>query len=455
MRKRKCKYSAGIAAILFILILSFTACGKSGISAQSGEKDKSGTQDEKDIGTGTENSESEGEDSDIETEDITSGDGKELKDNTAGDGNEAEDETAREEKKSGKTGTEDAPEIAGLTCESVMELQYAECFDVYHYEDGYALIDVHDSAQYLVVPEGKDVPEGLDESIIVLRQPLDSVYLAATSAMALFDSLDSLDVIRMTGTQESGWYVDNAVAAMKAGDIFFAGKYSEPDYELLVDEGCDLAIESTMILHTPKVQEMIEMLDIPVFIDRSSYENHPLGRTEWIKLYSVLVDKEEEAAAFFEDQAKVISELKDFPNTEKTMVFFYISTDGSAVVRNPDDYIPKMIELSGGRYAFENMEDDSGKTSIPLTMEEFYATAVDADYLIYNASIDAPLKSVDELLAKSSLFADFKAVKEGNVWTTGKSLYQATDTVGNLIKDLNLVLTDGEPSQMKFLEKID
>ena len=41
---------------------------------------------------------------------------------------------------------------------------------------------------------------------------------------------------------------------------------------------CDLAVESTMILHTPKVQEMIEDLDIPVFVDYSSYESHPLGR---------------------------------------------------------------------------------------------------------------------------------------------------------------------------------
>ena len=53
--------------------------------------------------------------------------------------------------------------------------------------------------------------------------------------------------------------------------MLFAGKYDEPDYELLVNQGCDLAVESTMILHSPKVQEMIEMLGIPVFIDRSSY----------------------------------------------------------------------------------------------------------------------------------------------------------------------------------------
>lgn len=84
---------------------------------------------------------------------------------------------------------------------------------------------------------------------MILQQPLDHIYLAATSAMALFNAIDSLDNITMTGTQASGWYIENAVKAMDDGKIKFAGKYSEPDYEMLVDEDCDLAIESTMILH--------------------------------------------------------------------------------------------------------------------------------------------------------------------------------------------------------------
>ena len=335
-----------------------------------------------------------------------------------------------------------------------MELTYAECFDVYNYEGGYSLIDVHDSARYLVVPDGKEAPEGLDPDIIVLQKPLNKIYLAATSAMALFDSIDALDSIRLSGTQASGWYIEDAVTAMNDGKILYAGKYSEPDYELLVDEGCNLAIESTMILHTPKVQEMIEMLDIPVFIDRSSYETHPLGRTEWIKVYGVLTDKVSEAEQFFEEQTKVISDLKDFQNTEKTVAFFYVSTDGSVVVRKATDYIPKMIEIAGGRYVFADLADDSGKTNVSLSMEEFYATAVNADYLVYNAAIDSPIQSMDELIGKSELFADFKAVKEGNVWTTGKSLYQTTDIVGELIRDLNLMLTDGDASQMTFLTKV-
>ncbi len=345
-----------------------------------------------------------------------------------------------------------APEIAGLSYESTLELRFAECFDVHFYTGGYALIDVYASARYLVVPEGGEVPEGLDGDVVALRQPLDAIYLAATSAMALFDALDAVDAIRLSGTEASGWYIDSAVEALNDGRMLFAGKYSQPDYEMLIGEGCDLAIESTMILHTPKVGEMIELLGIPVFIDRSSYESHPLGRTEWIKLYAVLVGKVPEAQAFFATQEAIVEELRGYPNTEKTVAFFYVSSDGSVNVRRAGDYVPRMIEIAGGRYAFPQLgaELDTQRSTVSLTMEEFYATAVGSDYLIYNASIDQPLSSIDELLDKSRLFADFKAVREKNVWCTGKYLYQATDIVGSLITDIHRML-EGEREGMTFL----
>ena len=346
------------------------------------------------------------------------------------------------------------PEIDGLTYESTMDLTYATEFDVYDYKDGYKLLDVHEDRQYLVVPEGKEAPEGLSEDIVVLQQPLDHIYMAATAIMSLLDAVDAIDQVKFSGLNASGWYVEDAKKAMESGDMNYAGKYSEPDYELLVSENCDLAIESTMILHSPKVQEMIEMLDIPVFIDRSSYESQPLGRTEWIKLYGAMLDKEEEAADFFASQASVVENLKDFQNTEKTVAFFYINTSGAAVVRNPEDYISNMIELGGARNAFRDLQDDSGKTSVPITMEQFYDTAEDADYLIYNASIDSTVKTLDDLLAKDSMFADYKAVKEGNVWTTEKSMYQATDKIAQFTNDINLLVTGGDPDQMVFLRKL-
>lgn len=344
-------------------------------------------------------------------------------------------------------------EIPGLTWESSMELEYATQFAVDYYEGGYALIEVIGDCRYLVVPEGREVPEGLDGSIKVLQQPLDTIYLQATSAMALFDRIDGLGSIRLVGTRKDGWYVENAVKAMEEGKMLFSGSYSQPDYELMVEEGCDLAVESTMILHAPKVQEMIEQLGIPVFVEHASYEKHPLGRTEWVKVYGVMLDKEKEAEDFFKTQTDAIRQFRDLENTGKTVAFFYLASNGSVNVRATADYVPKMIEIAGGNYIFTDISDpDTKRSSISLTMEEFYNTAVGADYLIYNATIDDPIYTIDELIAKDSLFADFKAVKSGDVWCTGKYLFQATDITGELIVDFNHMLMGQE--DMRFLYKL-
>ena len=353
---------------------------------------------------------------------------------------------------SGSTAPE-GKEIPGLIWESSMEPEYATQFAVDYYQGGYALMEVIGDCRYLVVPEGKEVPEGLDESIKVLQQPLDTIYLQATSAMALFDRIDGLGSIRLVGTRKDGWYVENAVKAMEEGRMLFSGSYSQPDYELMVEEGCDLAIESTMILHAPKVREMIEQLGIPVFVEHASYEKHPLGRTEWVKVYGTMLDKEKEAEAFFKTQTDAVRQFADMENTGKTVAFFYLASNGSVNVRATTDYVPKMIEIAGGNYVFTDISDpDSKRSSISLTMEEFYNTAVDADYLIYNAAIDDPIYTLDELIAKDSLFADFKAVKNGDVWCTGKYLFQATDITGELIVDFHHMLTGQE--DMHFLYKL-
>ncbi|MGN8632393.1 ABC transporter substrate-binding protein [Blautia sp. HCP3S3_G3] len=351
---------------------------------------------------------------------------------------------------------EEAPEIDGLTFESEMPLEYAQKFKIYNYSDDYRLLDINDGTQYLVVPEGKEAPENLDSDITVLQMPLDRVYLTATSVMSLYDSLDAIDQIRLSGTQANGWYIDDAVSAMEAGDILFAGKYNEPDYELLISEDCDLTIESTMIFHSPKVKEMIEDLGIPVLVEYATYEPHPLGRVEWIKLYGVLTGKEQEAEERFEEQKEIVDEMGNYPNTGKTVAYFYVSSDGKVVVRDSSDYIARMIEIAGGQYIYTNLiNEESSLSSVSMTLEEFYNNAIDADYLVYNATIDSPISSIDDLLAKSELFADFKAVKEGNVWCNDKKMYQSVDRIGDAIRDFHLILTDGDESQMTFMNKVN
>lgn len=81
-----------------------------------------------------------------------------------------------------------------------MELQYAENFTVDYYEDGYKMLTtLPDSQRYLLVPEGQPVPQGLDEDVSILQEPLQNIYLVASGVMDMFASLGAVDQIRFPG----------------------------------------------------------------------------------------------------------------------------------------------------------------------------------------------------------------------------------------------------------------
>lgn len=341
-----------------------------------------------------------------------------------------------------------------LGFEGRKELTYAKEFAIDTYTGGCTLITISDGSRFLVAAEGTDVPEYLDEDIVVIKQPLDHIYLVATAAMDMVSSLDALDTLRFSGTESDGWYMKEAKEAMERGDILYAGKYSAPDYELIVSEGCRLAVENTMILHSPEVREKLEKMGIPVLVDYSSYESHPLGRVEWIKLYGVLLGKEEEAQKLFAEEEADFKGAVTEEKTGKTVAFFYITTNGAVNVRKSTDYIPKMIELAGGTYVFCELGDEESKSStVTMQMEEFYAAAKDADYLIYNSSIGGEISTMEELLGKSSLLKDFKAVEKGDVWCTTKNLYQESMSIGSLTKDIHSMIT-GETAEMQYLYQL-
>lgn len=336
-----------------------------------------------------------------------------------------------------------------------LQLAYAKNFSIDYYDGGYKLLTIKDGTQILIVPKGKEAPDNLDESIIVMQQPVNNIYLVSSAVMDMFRELNALDTIGFSAQKAENWYVEGAKAAMENGDILYAGKYSSPDYELLVSKKCSLAIENSMILHSPEVKEMLEDFDIPVIIEYSSYETHPLGRVEWIKFFGALTGMEEEAEKAFEKQTEIVKHVTATKKTDKTVAFFYITSNGLVQVRQSNDYIPKMIELAGGRYIFENLGDDSKRSTMNMQVEEFYNKAKDADYLIYNSTIDGGVKSVDELIEKCSVLSDFKAVKSGNVWCTEKDVYQQSMSIGFLIEDIHNMLQDADDKEMNYLYRLD
>lgn len=354
------------------------------------------------------------------------------------------------------SGQQEAPATTdALVLDHAYPLDYARQFTADVYTDGSVLLTIAEAGdKFLVRPEGAAELSVLPEGTVELRQPLENIYLVSSSIMDYFIHLDALDSIALSGTRADGWYLDEAKAAMEAGEITYAGKYSAPDYETIYSADCNLAIENTMIYHTPEVKEQLEKLGIPVFVERSSYEPHALGRMEWIKVYGTLLGCEDKAEKLFADKVDGIVDILQKPAAGKTVSFFYITSNGAANVRKSTDYIAEMISLAGGKYIFDDLTDDTAKSTVNMQMESFYAGAKDADVMIYNATIDSELQTLDQLLEKSPLLADFKAVKTGNVWCTEKNLYQSTMELDELIRDFHTVIADGDPSTLKYLHKL-
>lgn len=355
---------------------------------------------------------------------------------------------------------------APLTYDHSMELSYAENFAVDYYEGGYKLLTTRlNGDRILIVPKHQQVPEdaealvspsaeGKPGKLIVLQEPVKNLYLVASSVMDMFAQLDSMDAISMCGLKEEDWYIPAAKQAMKDGTLLYAGKYSQPDYELLLSQNCSMAIENSMIYHTPEVMEKLDEFGIPTLVEYSSYEEHPLGRVEWVRFFGALLDQEEKADQLFEKQKEALKRVEAEESTGKTVAFFYITSNGLVQVRQSTDYIPKMIELAGGKYVFENLGDpDSRRSTVNLQLEDFYDGAQDADFLVYNTTIDRQVQTLEDLLKKCSLLKDFKAVKNHQVWCTTEDMYQQSMSAGNLIEDFHRMLT-GDDKETRYLYRL-
>ncbi|MCR4804924.1 MAG: ABC transporter substrate-binding protein [Clostridia bacterium] len=347
-------------------------------------------------------------------------------------------------------------QTAEHTFTNSMPLDYAKEFTVDFYTDGTALITIHGENLFLLVPEGVSVSDEVKGDAVILQQPLTNIYQASSAMVDPFIQIDAFDRIRMTSTTAANWALPEVLAALEDGSLLYVGKYSAPDFEMVLSEGCNFVMENTMIYHSPEIKEKLEQLGLPVMVEYSSYEPHPLGRLEWIKLCGLLVGKYEDALSFFDRQLAIAGDLQE-ASTDKTVAYFHISTVGSAVVRKPGDYVSKMIELAGGKYVFDHIDgqDDNALSTMNMQMESFYAGAKDADILIYNSTIVEGMDTIEELLATSGLLADFKAVQSGDVWCTEHDLFQRSSAIAGMIKDFNAVITGtAESDRLTFLHKL-
>lgn len=328
-----------------------------------------------------------------------------------------------------------------LTVVSSMELKYANNFSVDYCANGCKIIVDGSGRTFLWVPEGNELPDNTGD-MIVLQAPLTKMGCFSTTHAALFNAIGAVDKITLVTSAKEKWQIPQVAQQMEEGKTIYVGKNSAPDYELISQADPQVIIITANTIHgSAEVLGKLDELGIFYVADSQHLETHPLGRVEWVKLIGALLDMEEEANAYFDNACKRVDEVAasvmgqtTHPSIIQTYVYknlFY--------VRNGASYVNKMLTMAGGTYPFANLNpEDSGNTK--MSVEEFYASTLDTDILIYDNIDDPNVSCIADILEYGDYLADMKAIKDGNVWGLKKNYFQAYDDVATMIEDIATII---------------
>ena len=102
----------------------------------------------------------------------------------------------------------------------------------------------------------------------------------------------------------------------------------------------------------------------------------------------------------------------------------------------------------------EELGDQGSRSTVNMDLEQFFAVAKEADFLIYNRAVEGELASLDALLEKSPLMKDCKAVQSGNVWCTGQNMFQQVSGTAEMISDLHAVFSGDTAAPLNYLYRL-
>lgn len=269
--------------------------------------------------------------------------------------------------------------------------------------------DTTEVIQRLVMyPRGTELPADAPEGVRI-ETPVRNTVVFTSVHCAAIKELDALDAVK--GVADASFVKIPEVAdGLRSGGIADVGSSMSPSYEQIMMVDPDVVLVSPYegdlgLQHKGAHGVAVSMADW--------MEATPLGRAEWILLLGELYGKPERARGIFD---AVVNDYNDIAGAAAKMpsrpkVLTESLTDGVWYVPGGGSYMARLITDAGGAYPWS---DDKSAGSLPLSMEQVYDRASDADvWLIKTYGYDL---SLDDLVEENPIYQRFKAYADGRVY---------------------------------------
>ena len=307
-----------------------------------------------------------------------------------------------------------APGRQALAADTV---RFARNLRIEYFED-YVSVRIRDPwdtlrqrQHYVLVDREKPRPAHLPADGIVIPVPVEKAVIYTSVHTAIAEQLGALD--RVCGVCEPQYITSPVVLDRIAeGRIADLGVSTSPNVEKIIDIGTEMIIASPF---ENSGYGAAEKLGIPIVEAADYMENHPLGRTEWVLFYGLLLGEREAAERVFDETVRHYEDLKALAagTTTRPTVLLERKYGASWAVPSGGSYIGVMHADAGGDYIFGTYP---GPRSVHLTFEEVFDRAGGADLWLMKYDTRAPL-TYKLLQEEYQPYANFRAWKERRIFT--------------------------------------
>ncbi len=295
--------------------------------------------------------------------------------------------------------------------------------------DGYSLVTLLDPWDtstvrriYCLLQENARVPQDIPQCTVI-RVPVKRAAIYSSVHASIAAQLGAADRIAAVCEPE---YITSAEVLKRMADglTVSIGPAVSPDIERIMDVDADVII-------APPFENAgfgaSEKLGIPIVEAAEYMENDPLGCTEWIRFYGILFGREAQADSLFGATCFAYDSLKALiPRSgERPSLLLELKYGSGWTVPSGGSYIGKLNLDAGFDYAFSHLE---GTNSVPLTFEQVYDIACDADVWTFKYASDHPV-TYDELESQYSPYSRFKAFRSRNIFACNTLLTTYYDDI--------------------------
>lgn len=307
-----------------------------------------------------------------------------------------------------------APGREALAADTV---RYARNLRIAYFDD-YVSVRIRDPwdtlrqrQHYVLIDRDKPRPAQLPADGTVIPVPVEKAVIYTSVHTAIAEQLGALD--QVCGVCEPQYIISEEVLRrIGEGRIADLGMSTSPNVEKIVDIGTEMIIASPF---ENSGYGSAEKIGVPIVEAADYMENHPLGRTEWVLFYGLLLGRRETAEAVFARTERHYQELKALAATaeRRPTVMLERKYGASWAVPGGESYIGVMHADAGADYLFR---DYPGARSTHLSFEQVYDRAADADFWFLKYDTRAPF-TYRQLKEEYQPYANFRPWKQHRIFS--------------------------------------